>query len=1094
MGRSSIPPALLELSNPSTPEAQVNALRSLKNEIVGHDQRKELAVLHGVVRPLAGILKAEARRGGKRRRSVMNGNAGAGKERDGTAAWSIEDELRFQATLVVGSLVNGGPAFVAPLLAGPILPPLLDALSPLETPSKLVVATLRTLNQVADAITLEKPWTDSADGPVPSSLTTTVTEHIYTKSVMQSFAEILTQKPRSSSVQQQISLTTKLIVKTCKEEGHRKMLLEAHILDLLAHKLAAIARVDARSLTRDTRHSASDEYPLASLNDILEAVAVIVQDSHYNTARFLYSESIQQLFGSPKDNPATYDAYTSPPQTVPWDRLIPRLQTIQSKSDAYTKSWPPLGGDNYTRLPSMEPLQPTGRTVIADEAENSLFIWLIYVARRAEGKERLSACWLLALLKKFGEKWPLNDPSKTTRERHFSYLVLPLIVKMISESNPADQAKRANLSLQAKEENKLMLERAPLVLAELVAGNKNLQNAAMETNILPLLVQILKRSFDPINALSKPLWAPRPASPQIQDPLIDPTSSTLGRAGLTAEVLHAFRYRESILYALAAIAGTQDMLRKQVIEHGTTSFIIDSLIPYADGLNDSSSSTQTGGSTTPKDGNPVPVLIAACKVARSLSRSISVLRTSLIDHGIAKPSFDLLTHPNVKVQIAATDVITNLVLEVSPMRTEIIEAGALKTLCEHCRSANFDLRCGSLWALKHLVLGLTLPMKVQCLEELGVGYLVQTLNGEPTKSAVSSPLGMGTPNAVGEQVDILNAVDDPSMDVDDDISSVEDEDTMADSIPSMRRHQRQGSRYTSSNSIRDRLQQIKNDEHDPRLTNERDDVRIQEQALDFIRNFIMDDKASGETIDHILKTFGHSRFFDLMVSKLRPKSSSHPSNPAPTPTHPVPNYWTNPSRPSFTTTTSAVASSTPINWTPYPAPELITGTLYILVHLANGRTQHRSLLISQSSLMNHLLPLFAHPTRSVRLPCAWILNNLTWVDDNADLVASRERAQQLRQLGFEEGVKRLAQDLDLDIKERAKTAIEQMGKLLGEDGGGVAARAAAAAAGGGSGYASPSHASLFSTGGGGGEAGGLGGRSGLGGLHSHRGWGRDGSG
>ena len=46
-----------------------------------------------------------------------------------------------------------------------------------------------------------------------------------------------------------------------------------------------------------------------------------------------------------------------------------------------------------------------------------------------------------------------------------------------------------------------------------------------------------------------------------------------------------------------------------------------------------------------------------------------MLRTSLIDHGIANPVFDLLTHQSIKVQIAATEVITNLVLEVSPMRT-----------------------------------------------------------------------------------------------------------------------------------------------------------------------------------------------------------------------------------------------------------------------------------------------------------------------------------------------------------------------------------------------------------------------------------------
>jgi hypothetical protein len=112
MGRSTIPPALQELSNPSTVEAQVAALQSLKNEIVGHEQRKELAVAHGVIKPLASLLRAEARKGGKRRRSQANGH-GSGlfsENKRNLSEWTTEDELRFQATLVVGSLANGEPA------------------------------------------------------------------------------------------------------------------------------------------------------------------------------------------------------------------------------------------------------------------------------------------------------------------------------------------------------------------------------------------------------------------------------------------------------------------------------------------------------------------------------------------------------------------------------------------------------------------------------------------------------------------------------------------------------------------------------------------------------------------------------------------------------------------------------------------------------------------------------------------------------------------------------------------------------------------------------------------------------------------------
>lgn len=113
MGRSTIPPALAELSNPTSPEAQVVALRNIKNEIVGHEQRKELAVTHGVIRPLAWLLREGVRRGGKRRHSngtgqgVHNGAAPLSQARQGQNDWTTKDELRFQATLIVGSLANG---------------------------------------------------------------------------------------------------------------------------------------------------------------------------------------------------------------------------------------------------------------------------------------------------------------------------------------------------------------------------------------------------------------------------------------------------------------------------------------------------------------------------------------------------------------------------------------------------------------------------------------------------------------------------------------------------------------------------------------------------------------------------------------------------------------------------------------------------------------------------------------------------------------------------------------------------------------------------------------------------------------------------
>ncbi len=115
--------------------------------------------------------------------------------------------------------------------------------------------------------------------------------------------------------------------------------------------------------------------------------------------------------------------------------------------------------------------------------------------------------------------------------------------------------------------------------------------------------------------------------------------------------------------ALAAIAPFKDDYRKAIIQNGVVPFVIESLKPY-----EVSPSAITGESSKTPSGNPVAVLLAACAAARALSRSVIILRTSLIDAGVAMPLFALLKHHDMEVQIAATAVVCNLVLEFSPMR------------------------------------------------------------------------------------------------------------------------------------------------------------------------------------------------------------------------------------------------------------------------------------------------------------------------------------------------------------------------------------------------------------------------------------------
>jgi len=188
------------------------------------------------------------------------------------------------------------------------------------------------------------------------------------------------------------------------------------------------------------------------------------------------------------------------------------------------------------------------------------------------------------------------------------------------------------------------------------------------------------------------------------------------------------------------------------------------------------------------------------------------------------------------------------------------------------------MRFLSIWALKHLVLNAANNVKVKCLEELEPGWLMQTITGEsfPSKAShVSTPIGMGTPNAAGEQVDLLNAPDEPAMDLDEDEDDdEEDDDMMSDSIETLR-----FPRYTSkgrpSQTYRKALKEIRDQEMNPALREQRDDLRIQEVALDFIRNLISESGADlNDMIDHVLNALGQNRFFEVLTSKLKGRGPS----------------------------------------------------------------------------------------------------------------------------------------------------------------------------------------------------------------------------
>ena len=103
MTRPSTPPILTELRSPSTPASQVAALRALKNEIIGHEQKKELWICLGVVTPIVRILHT-SKGVGKRKSREING---APKHKEKKIVRTDEEEARLQAIIIVGSLAQG---------------------------------------------------------------------------------------------------------------------------------------------------------------------------------------------------------------------------------------------------------------------------------------------------------------------------------------------------------------------------------------------------------------------------------------------------------------------------------------------------------------------------------------------------------------------------------------------------------------------------------------------------------------------------------------------------------------------------------------------------------------------------------------------------------------------------------------------------------------------------------------------------------------------------------------------------------------------------------------------------------------------------
>ncbi|ORY64072.1 armadillo repeat protein [Pseudomassariella vexata] len=1003
---------IAQLSSPRLAD-QLSALRSLKNEVVGHSQKKEQWVQAGVLRPIVSIVEGASEH--------VNGKDSR-QRHPITRNLSDDEAVKLHALQLLATFANAGTVFLLPLHAAGALSAILSSSCLQHERSQIVLAALRVLRGIVEAVAFVPAFS-----PINS---TYLADTIFSSSHLEPLAFILTQSHSNRDVEAQVSIVAKFIGILCQEERHRVALVNCGVLDALATRLAAFAVAEgqvipgAEIICRSAGLSGfipSPASPALDIADVLGAIAAIITDSPFRTCRLLYSPCILAVFPRtdcdwevcPKSSPEFLELPGLKPtrqnEFEPMDLLLPYMPVQLRGQTTPNAPFPPLGSTSlregisfHSRVNSKANNQSWGSNDESfmggdesdvEEAESPLVPWLIGLVRFRDGLAALTAASVLTSLFKCGFAYKM-------REITLGLLVVPKLLQLLDTVE--EKANHTDTSMGDAETATIwgIIERAPAILARLITDSESLQKAAFDSGAVKTICRLLKNTYD----TPPPLNQARPWSPNAEDermPLNSSPSCQLGEPGMNPLARHRVKVRESSLKSLAALAAFKEEYRKAFVDQDIIPYVVESLrqSPHQPKQLKEKSSSDTTAEEAPKSAgfgkNPPSVNIEACYAVRMLSRSVNILRTSLVDHAVAIPLYKLLLHSDLKVQVAATAAMCNLVTDFSPMRETLTDAGLTKVLCDHARSQNADLRLNALWALKHLVHSASIDLKKNCLEELQSGWLVQLIRDEKEDEALHSARRGDTQHSQGVFDDV-----DEDMDMDDQIRS-----------PCYRH----ASALLPSDShilrLADaRLSKLREAESNPLCKVRRDDLAIQEQGLGFIRNLIGGAYAGNITdqnndtplmIDHLFNTLGHDELFRILASKLRVKVL-HP----------------------FSGRRGPTGSETRVL---YPQAKIIEAVIYILVHMAASIPRHRQLVVAQTELLRLLAGLFSSQDREVRVALCYLINNLTWQDDVHDAPACSQRATELKKLGFLTKLESLGQnDNELDVRERAKTALWQM--------------------------------------------------------------------
>lgn len=571
-----------------------------------------------------------------------------------------------------------------------------------------MLASLRALENLVKSSTL------AASTSAPALTISTIAEGLFAPQQLISLSRIISQRSIGAGVsrpviQSQITAVASLISSICREDRHQHAIASSGVLDALATRIAqyvvedglAVPGAETLAYTDGLQeHFPFPGRPNGSLAVILEAVAVIIADSKLRASQLLYSPSILAVFpkGQSTDfiinqharaarntfNPASLADRQNQPNAL--DFLLPSVPLHTHKSSsAQSSEFPPLGtSDSQVNLASNTrngtnkyssqaqtlnnaPVGADNEMPDPDEPESPFIAYLILLIRKRSSAfvERLAATSVLTVLYRAGL---MNK----TRETTIGLLVVRPLVKLLEDSPARSKGEDIFAEEEEQAEDWAIKEKAPAILAMLITDSKYLQKAAFDSGAIDSLSKLLKVAYDPVpESANSRFWSPR-----TEDGNSPEQSLRLGHEGDSPLLVHKIKVRESTLKAIASIVTFLDEYRKVIVDQGLIPYIVESMKsdPGKPSSKNSEKSDKTMNGTVEGDLklgygiNPVDVIIAACGAVRALSRSVSILRTTLIDHGIAAPVIRLLRHPDMEIQIAATAATCNLVIDLSPMR------------------------------------------------------------------------------------------------------------------------------------------------------------------------------------------------------------------------------------------------------------------------------------------------------------------------------------------------------------------------------------------------------------------------------------------